>query len=111
MPIHYAELSIARPPFLGGGTWLVTELAEITVLFGRNGGGKSALLRQLHEQAEPPITHYASPERTGDVVFDQGIFVQELEAGTRGAQRRGRNSALNYRRETISRVGSLQTLI
>jgi energy-coupling factor transporter ATP-binding protein EcfA2 len=111
MTVHYASLDPDRPHWLGGGQWMLRGLKEITVLFGRNGSGKSLLLRTLNESKNPRGTHYASPERTGDFVFDQNIAQQELEPSSRGSGRKGQNLSLHYRRESISRLFSLVSVL
>ncbi len=49
MPIHVSEIEVVRPPHLGGGPWRLQELNNITVIFGKNGSGKSQLLRALRD--------------------------------------------------------------
>lgn len=90
---------------------MLRDLRDISVLFGRNGSGKSLLLRGLHESADPAGTHYASPERSGEIAYDQSLMQQEIAPASRGAGRRGRNLAPQYRRESISRLATLTTVI
>jgi ABC-type hemin transport system ATPase subunit len=109
MTIHYQKLSPNRPEFLGGGQWILNDLKDVTVLFGRNSSGKSILLRKLAE--EDPKGNYTSPERAGNIAYDQNIMNQELNKSQRGSQRRGKNQAPSFRQETISRIGTLKMKI
>lgn len=111
MALYYVDLNCDRPDWLGGGQWMLRGLQDITVLFGKNGSGKSLLLRNLNESPSPDGTHYTSPERAGEFVFDQNIMQQELDPKTRGNTRKGVNYSTNYRRESISRISSLVQLI
>ena len=47
MAIHKSEIEVSRPGFLGAGQWKLKQLNDITIIFGRNGSGKSQLLRNL----------------------------------------------------------------
>jgi hypothetical protein len=111
MTVHYAKVSPARPDWLGGGQWIINDLRDVSVLFGRNGSGKSLLLRALNEEPEPSGTFYASPERAGEISYDQSLMQQELIRGNRGENRKGSNLAANYRRESVSRIATMVQVI
>jgi ABC-type cobalamin/Fe3+-siderophores transport system ATPase subunit len=51
---------------------VIDKLNQVTVLFGRNGIGKSILLRALRAQ-NPQSYHYASPERAGEISHDMSM--------------------------------------
>ena len=72
MPIHFTEATIPRIAQLGGGEWHISKLTEVTVLFGRNGSGKSVMLRAWRDQSHENI-HYVTPERTGEMDFQPEI--------------------------------------
>jgi hypothetical protein len=63
MPPHVTDIDVVRPKFLGGGSWSLKGLRGINVLFGRNGSGKSLLLRKLRD-LDPSSSHYIVPERS-----------------------------------------------
>jgi len=105
MAKYFEELNITRPPYLGGNQWELKELNEITILFGKNGSGKSQLLRTLRN-TEQSIYHYTSPERAGDITHDVGISQEELNAPSR-AGRRQQNLSPTYRQESVSRIQAL----
>ena len=68
MAIHLNEIKINRPAHLGGGNWELKDLNNITIILGKNGSGKSVLLRTLRDQHKER-SHYASPERGGEINF------------------------------------------
>ncbi len=67
--------TIPRPHYLGGDSWNLTSFAEVTVLLGRNGAGKSVLLRQWRSLNHADV-HYINPERSGVIGFDANIYAQ-----------------------------------
>jgi len=105
MTIYESEISVSKPPFLGNGSWNLKALNDITVIFGRNGSGKSQLLRLLRDINKQSF-HYASPERAGEISQDLNIMQQEMRPDTR-ADRRRANQSLQYRQEAVSRIGTL----
>jgi len=100
--IHAIRLEVPRQFPEPSGTWLLTHLTDITVIFGRNGTGKSQLLRYLRDQ-QRESRHYASPERGGEISFNASYMQEEYAAATRGSRRTG-NTAPTYRDEGIARV-------
>lgn len=107
--LHYSSIDVDRPQWLGGGQWMLRDLRDITVVFGRNGSGKSLLLRNLAESRRYPVAHYASPERGGDIAYQQALSEQELNPDSRGNSRKGKNFVAQYRPEAVSRLGTLMT--
>ena len=59
---HHAEIIIPRPGDLGGEEWRLTGLTNLVAVFGKNGSGKSRLLRAWRDN-NPESTHYIIPER------------------------------------------------
>jgi len=108
MAIYKENLIINRPPHFGGRNWTFSNLNHITVILGRNGSGKSQLLRLIRDQ-DTTNTHYATPERGGEISYDPNQAFQELDFTQRASKRRS-NFHPSYRQEVISRVGTyLQT--
>ncbi|MFZ2150343.1 MAG: AAA family ATPase [Minisyncoccia bacterium] len=105
MAKYFSDLNIVRPGYLGAEQWELKDLNEITVLFGKNGSGKSRLLRLLRD-TDQSTYHYTSPERAGDITHDVGIMQEQLTAPSRAG--RGRNNlSPTYRQESISRIQAL----
>ncbi len=109
MTIYLNEIKIDRPSFLGGGYWILKNLTDINIIFGKNGSGKSLLLRKIRDD-DNKIFHYLSPERSGDIKYDVGIANDELSPKNR-ANRRKQNLSPTFRQEAISRVQSVLTKI
>lgn len=104
MTVHYSQVSVPRLAELGGGNWELDGLTDITVLFGKNGSGKSVLLRAWRDTSAESA-HYVTPERTGEMDFQPQYLSQELTSnGRRDASLR--NYVPEYRRRIISRIQS-----
>lgn len=73
--MNFAPMKIPRPAYLGGENWEVSGFCPITVLLGRNGAGKSVLLRQWRSISRADV-HYINPERSGSITFDPGVYGQ-----------------------------------
>jgi len=95
---------ITRPAFLGGGKWNLKNTTPITIIFGRNGSGKSILLRTIRS-GDVTNRHYCSPERGGTISFAPQHITEEL-----GGQTRANRSKLNfnptYREQVIARIAA-----
>jgi ABC-type cobalamin/Fe3+-siderophores transport system ATPase subunit len=104
MTVHIPAVQLNKPPFLGGGNWSISELNEVTIFFGKNGSGKSLLLRAWRDSL-PETTHYVTPERTGEMDFQPQYLQQELTFQNR-QQNSSRNYVPEYRRRIIGRIQS-----
>ena len=104
MPVHFSEISIPRLGELGGGTWELSNLSEVTVLFGKNGSGKSVLLRAWRDKSETNI-HYVTPERTGEMDLQARYLQEELTPSSRRSAS-SKNYMPEYRRRIIGRIQS-----
>jgi len=69
------SLDIPRPNFLGSGQWKVSGLKVCNILLGKNGVGKSQLMRSIRDQ-DMNKRHYVVPERSGDISFQAGFLAQ-----------------------------------
>jgi len=98
------NFEVTRPPFLGGGKWNLKNTTPITVIFGKNGSGKSLLLRNIRS-VDVIKRHYCSPERGGNISFAAQNITEELEG-----QSRANHSKLNvnptYRDQVIARIAA-----
>lgn len=96
------NLTIAKLDFVGTGNWTITNRSPIMVIFGKNGSGKSVLLRQIRSQ-NPTKHHYCVPERAGDIAF-QPNHMNEQYDGSRRANRSPSNQSPNYVNDVIARI-------
>ena len=105
MAIYFSSLEIERPSHLGGSSWSLKDLNEVTVLFGKNGSGKSILLRSLRDKdvANQKICHYVSPERFGEITYDYNIAKDEINS-TQRANSRKTNYSQNYHQQVVGRI-------
>lgn len=104
MSKYIAAIDVSKPNFLGQKNvhWKIQALNDITVILGKNGSGKSILLRTVRD-ADVQNIHYIVPERAGDISFNPNYMAQQLDSG----QRQGwssRNYVDNYRSGIISRI-------
>lgn len=102
MQSHFTNITVKRPDFLGGGNWEIARLYPVTILFGKNGSGKSLLLRAWRDIAVDQ-THYVVPERTGTLEFQAGYVEQELSGDTRRGVS-SKNYLADYRQHIIARI-------
>lgn len=97
-----ATFEVPRPDYLGGGTWKLEGLKPITAIFGKNGSGKSKLLRQWRDIA-PQTSHYVVPERAGEIDYQANYLMAQLSAESRRGETQ-RNFAGEYRRQVVARI-------
>jgi hypothetical protein len=100
--IYRTEQTVPRPGYLGAGNWTLSKLTDVTVLMGKNGAGKSLLLRQWRD-LNPDQLHYVVPERTGDFNYDPNSLQAEFGGLGRKGSSAG-NFTQEYRRRIIARV-------
>ncbi|MGH9198936.1 MAG: ATP-dependent nuclease, partial [Acidimicrobiia bacterium] len=96
------EIAIGRPGALGGGQWHLSNLSTITAIFGKNGSGKSLLLRALRD-ADLNSRHYVVPERTGELDYHPTYLQQQLDPQQR-REHSARNYTDQYRRQIVARI-------
>src|SRR3954452_17287576 len=100
--IYFPEIEAPKPPDLGGGMWRLSHLSPITALFGKNGSGKSRLLRAWRD-LDPSSRHYIIPERTGVLTFEPSYLPQQTDAGAR--RNTGQyNFLTEYRQHVTTRI-------
>lgn len=96
------NISIGRPGALGGGQWTLSQLTAITIVFGKNGSGKSLLLRAWRD-ANSETSHYVVPERGGDLGYEAAYLLQQLDAKHR-RDNSARNFVEQYRKQVLGRI-------
>lgn len=99
---YLTELTVQKPAHLGPDAWELSNLNSVTVVFGKNGSGKSLMLRSWAEQS-PEQTHYVVPERTGELGYQANFLAQQMSATERRNLGR-RNFLTDYRRHVIARI-------
>ena len=109
MTIYEKEFVVARPSFFGGGNWQLKELTDITVIFGKNGSGKSLLLRSIRDNNSKSC-HYLSPERSGEFAYSTGLSEEESDPNKR-MNRRNSNMSTGFRSESVSRIQSIFSIL
>jgi energy-coupling factor transporter ATP-binding protein EcfA2 len=77
------------------------------VVLGRNGCGKSQLLRSLRDVAQES-SHYVVPERTGEITFQPGLMTEVINSSSRRNRSQG-NFSSNYREEVVTRIQAYYT--
>jgi predicted ATPase len=105
MPIYNSKIQISKLNQLGGGaTWNLSALTDLTLLFGKNGSGKSVLLRAWRD-IDSSTVHYVAPERTGEIVFNPNFMQQQVDGQGR-RESSIKNFVPQYREQVISRIQS-----
>src|SRR3977135_480946 len=99
---YFRDLAIEKPNDLGGGRWILTGLPTITTLFGKNGSGKSRLLRTWRD-LNNVHAHYIIPERIGQMVFEPGYLTDETDGARRSNSGRF-NFIDTYRQRVVTRI-------
>jgi predicted ATPase len=102
--IYKNSLLVQSPRFWGIRNWTLSNLNHLTVLFGKNGSGKSILLRAIRD-LDSETTHYVIPERTGNITFEPSFMAEEIEASRR-KDASSSNFVNGYRSRVISRIQS-----
>jgi ABC-type multidrug transport system ATPase subunit len=90
-------------------------LAKINVLLGKNGSGKSTVLR-LFEQNKQDLPHfgtarYITPERGGELTYAGNIETQIVNDPNWGADARRNNRYDNFRQMSVTEFRKLETLV
>ncbi len=97
------ELNVPKPPFLeGGGEWKLRGLTPMTIVMGKNGSGKSQLLRAIRNQ-DASQRHYIVPERPGNITYEGSYLVQQSDPATRQNVANA-NLHAEYRQHVVVRI-------
>lgn len=97
------------------GEKTLKNLGRLNVIIGKNGTGKSQILRHFdqHLRKEPGryLVKYLSPERGGNLAFDAGVENNLQTNATWGADTRRRNRVDNFRQMSFAEFRLLETLV
>ncbi|MCW9709209.1 ATP-dependent nuclease [Fodinibius salsisoli] len=96
------EVTINKPDFLSEGNWEIENLNRINILFGKNGSGKSLLLRNLRDQNRE-YARYIVPERAGNITSRPNLL-QNLRTPEQREQQANNNFQNNYREFVVTRI-------
>lgn len=99
-----APMTIMRPAFLGGEAWTLSGINEVNVLLGRNGSGKSQLLKKIRD-ADVENSYLIVAERGGDITVQHGLM-NEIASPAWQRQRTEGNISGDYRSEVVTRLQS-----
>ncbi len=100
--VYFPSVKINKPADLGGGQWNLFALSQITALFGKNGSGKSRLLRAWRDAA-PKSSHYIIPERSGVLTFEPSYLHQQTDP-TKRTETARHNFLDSYGSHVITRI-------
>lgn len=94
----------------------LTNFSKINIVLGKNGSGKSTMLRLIEQglARQDQIygkTKYITPERGGSLIYEAGIEQNlTLDLNWLPAQRR-RNQSGSFRQQSVAQYKKLETLV
>lgn len=89
------------PKHIGVTSAKLTGLKKVTVLLGKNGSGKSEILRKI-ALSKPESRHYCNPEKAGQFQYNVNYFEQELRPDR--TNHRNMNVNVSYYSEVMTRL-------
>lgn len=96
--------------------YTLKNLNKINIVLGKNGSGKSTMLRLVEQDISPKAetygkTKYITPERGGALIYEAGVE-QSLsnDINWLSGQRR-RNQATGFRQQSVAQYRRLETLV
>lgn len=101
-PPYVVDVDVPRPGHFGAGHWKLQSLRSITVIFGKNGSGKSLLLRAWRD-IDRQNSHYVVPERAGEIEYQPSQLMTQLDPVQRGSES-SRNFGGQYRQQVVARI-------
>lgn len=96
--------------------YTLKNLNKINIVLGKNGCGKSIMLRQVEQKVVRPDenvgkSRYITPERGGALTYDAGIE-QNLSANVNWLSgMRRKNQSGNFRQQSVAQFKKLETLV
>lgn len=85
-------------------------LAKINVLLGKNGSGKSQIMRSLHARLKSTKgrSHYVTPERGGKLESDMNLLIHSRNQVGWVDQQRNANQWSQYKNQTLDLLDELR---
>lgn len=102
MGINFTELIVPKPSHFGSGNLRFSQLNQLTVVFGKNGSGKSLYLRQI-KNSYPEDVVYNNPEKGGQFSHNSTIQ-QEINEKPLGGRNRDKDLNDYYYTQVIGRI-------
>jgi hypothetical protein len=102
--IYLRNATIQSQPKWWPVPWQVENLNEITVVLGKNGSGKSFLLRGIRS-GNFATRHYVAPERGGDISLHADLVPEQTHGGNR-ANLSAANAVGNFGEQAIARINA-----
>jgi len=96
--------------------YTLKNLNKINILLGKNGCGKSYLLRQVERELSTKInifgkTKYITPERGGSLVYEAGIEQQTISYPSWLSDTRNKNQFNQFKQQSVAQFRKLETLV
>jgi len=95
--------------------YTLRNLNKINIVLGKNGCGKSILLRQVEQglggQKGYGKTKYITPERGGSLVYEAGTEQNLANDINWLSEQRRRNLTPNFRQQSVAQYRKLETLV
>jgi ATPase subunit of ABC transporter with duplicated ATPase domains len=95
------------------GQYNLTGLSRINVLLGKNGCGKSALLKKVEShliQQNNGEINYVTPERGGSLRFEAGIEQNVMTAENWARDQKRQNQWPSFKHYSVAQYRRLETL-
>lgn len=94
----------------------LNNIGQINVILGKNGCGKSGLLRHLDRNYKASddaigLVKYLSPERGGQLISESGVYDNLQNDINWGANNRRKNRVDNFRQMSMAEFKILETLV
>ncbi len=96
--------------------YTLKNLNKINILLGKNGCGKSFLLREVEKGFRNGTdysgkTKYITPERGGSLVYEAGIEQNTISDTTWLYQTRSQNQFYQFRQQSVAQFRKLETIV
>ena len=96
--------------------YTLKNLNKINILLGKNGCGKSFLLRQIEQELSNATdsygkTKYITPERGGSLVYEAGIMQNTISSPNWLSDTRRKNQFNQFKQQSVAQFRKLETIV